>query len=73
MIVFRIEIENRMIVTMFLYDVGIAAHYYIPRGHVQWSLPLSHKKCIRESQIFEFYMQICLLLKYDEIYEIETI
>ena len=44
MIVFRIEIENRMTVTMFLCDVGIAAHYYIPRGHVQWSLPLSHKK-----------------------------
>ena len=38
MIVFRIEIENRMTVTMFLCDVGIAAHYYIPRGHVQCTL-----------------------------------
>ena len=63
MIVFQIEIENRMTVTMFLCDVGIAAHYHIPRGHVQWSLPPSRKKCIRESQIFKFYMQICFVVK----------
>ena len=41
MIVFQIEIDNPMTVTMFLCDVGIAAHYHIPRGHVKWSLPPS--------------------------------